>query len=150
MKEWVFVLGFVALAVFLTAVSWDYPFISALYPRLLLACGFFLSGVKIFRLLRDRKKQIVRAAPAGAEEHPPHPQRMWIYLGSGVLYMLLMPPLGFILSSFVTLFVLFRFYGLQPKTTLSVSLGTPLSLHFLFVVALRIPLPRGVVERLLF
>jgi hypothetical protein len=79
-----------------------------------------------------------------------YPQRMWIYLGSGMLYVLLMPLLGFILSSLITLTVLFGLYGVKLHTTLSVALSSSFILHFLFVVFLNIPLPRGIVENWLF
>jgi hypothetical protein len=75
---------------------------------------------------------------------------MWVYLGSGVLYMVLMPVLGFILSSLVTLMILFGLYRINLKTTLGVSIGTAFALHYIFVVALDIPLPKGVLEKILF
>ena len=150
MKEWAFLLGFVALALFLTIVSWDYPFISALYPRILLACGFILSGIKIVRMLISKGKEKRTEEITEESETLRYPKRMWIYLGSGMLYVLLMPLLGFILSSFITLMLLFGLYGVKFSTTLSVALGSSLTLYLLFVVFLNIPLPRGIIENWLF
>ena len=146
MKEWIFLLGFVALALLLTIVSWDYPFISALYPRILLGCGFILSGIKIVRLLSKKGKEKGTGETAEDAETLRYPKRMWIYLGSGILYILLMPLLGFILSSFLTLMVLFALYRVRFKTTLSVALGTSAALYLIFVVFLDIPMPRGIIE----
>ena len=150
MKEWAFLSGFVALALFLTVTSWDYPFISAFYPRMLLISGFVLSGIKVVRMLRNKEKEQGVEEQAGDGETLRYPERMWVYLGCGILYMVLMPLLGFILSSLVTLMILFGLYRINLKTTLGVSIGTALALHYIFVVALDIPLPKGVLEKLLF
>jgi hypothetical protein len=147
-KEWSFLLGFVALALFLTISSWDYPFISALYPRMLLISGFVLCGIKVVRMLGNKQQKVKEQV--GDEENLRYPERMWVYLGSGVLYMVLMPVLGFILSSLVTLTILFGLYRINLKTNLGVSIGTALALHYIFVVALDIPLPKGVLEKLFF
>ena len=150
MKEWAFLLGFVALALFLTIASWDYPPISALYPRMLLACGFILSGIKMVRMLGSQSREKRTEEITEDSERLRYPKRMWIYLGSGMLYVLLMPVLGFILSSFITLMVLFGLYRVKFSTTLSVALGSSLTLYLLFVVFLNIPLPRGIIENWLF
>jgi hypothetical protein len=147
-KEWSFLLGFVALALFLTISSWDYPFISALYPRMLLISGFVLCGIKVVRMLINKEQKVEEQG--GDRENLRYPERMWVYLGCGILYMVLMPVLGFILSSLVTLVILFGLYRINLKTNLGVSIGTALALHFIFVAALDIPLPKGVLEKLFF
>jgi len=149
-KEWAFLSGFVVLALFLTVTSWDYPFISAFYPRMLLISGFVLSGIKVVRMLRNKGKEQGVEEQAGDSEILRYPKRMWVYLGCGILYMVLMPVLGFILSSLVTLMILFGLYRINLKTTLGVSIGTAFALHYIFVVALDIPLPKGVLEKLLY
>jgi Tripartite tricarboxylate transporter TctB family len=136
MKDWAFLLGFVALALFLTFVSWDYPFISALYPRMLLACGFILSGIKMVKMLTGKHNGKRTEEMAEESETFRYPRRMWIYLGSGILYVLLMPVLGF--------------FGVKFKTTFSVALGSTVGLHLIFVAFLQIPLPRGIIENWLF
>lgn len=150
MKDWAFLLGFLAFALFFTIASWDYPFISALYPRMLLACGFILSGIKIVKMLTSKGKRIRTGEMAEESEVLRYPKRMWIYLGSGILYILIMPFLGFILSSFITLLVLFASYRVKLKTTFSVASGTSLVLYLIFVVFLDIPMPRGIIENWLF
>jgi hypothetical protein len=147
-KEWSFLSGFLALALFLTVTSWDYPFISALYPRMLLISGFVLCGIKLIRMLGSKEQKAVEQV--GDREDLRYPGRMWVYLGCGILYMVLMPVLGFILSSLVTLVILFGLYRINLKTNLGVSIGTALALHFIFVAALDIPLPKGVLEKLFF
>lgn len=146
MKEWIFLLGFLSLFLLFTLTSWDYPFVSALYPRILLICGFILLGAKIAFVLKEEK----RTDPAGGNpDSSPYPKRMWIYLGSGILYMLLMPTLGFILSSLIILILLLRLFGNNLRITLGVATGVSLILYFIFALALGIPLPKGVIEGLL-
>ncbi|MDN5347697.1 MAG: Tripartite tricarboxylate transporter TctB family [Clostridia bacterium] len=148
-KDWAFLTGFLAFALFLTISSWDYPFIVAIYPRLLLICGFVLSGLKIAFIFKNKsevKVEVAEAGPGGSENR----KYMWIYLACGILYMLLMPVLGFILSTFVTMIVLLGLFRIEFKTALPVAVGTPLILYVIFVIALEIPLPKGIVENLLF
>jgi len=150
MKDWAFLFGVVGLSLFLTFISWDYPFISALYPLMLLACGFILSGIKMVKMLTSKHKGKRTEEMAEESETLRYPRRMWIYLGSGILYVLLMPVLGFLLSTFVTLMVLFGFFGVKFKTTFGVALGCTVGLHLIFVAFLQIPLPRGIIENWLF
>ena len=150
MKDWLFLLGLVAFFLFFTISSWDYPFISALYPRMLLIAGLVLSGTKIILKLKSKYKERETEQTAGEPETSPYPKRMWIYLGSGILYILLMPALGFILSSLITMMILFSLFGIKLKTSLGIAVGTSLSLYVIFVIALGIPLPKGVVENFFF
>ena len=144
MKEWAFLVGFLALFLLFTIVSWDYPFVSALYPRMLLGCGFVLGGVKMVLLLKGKM------GPAGEKpETHADPKRMWIYLGGGILYIVLMPIFGFTLGTLLVIGLLLSFFKINLKTTLGVAIGTPLILYSIFALALGIPLPRGPIEDLL-
>jgi hypothetical protein len=101
-------------------------------------------------MLTSKGKGIRTGGMAEESEVLRYPKRMWIYLGSGILYILIMPFLGFILSSFITLLVLFASYRVKLKTTFSVASGTSLVLYLIFVVFLDIPMPRGIIENWLF
>ncbi|KYH31762.1 tripartite tricarboxylate transporter TctB family protein [Neomoorella mulderi] len=145
MKDWAFVTGFLIFALFLTISSWNYPFVSAIYPRLLLICGFVLSIIKIVIKLRNRAPEQVPEETGTSKNL----KKMWIYLGNGILYVLLMPVLGFTLSTFVILIALLSLFGIRFKTTLGVAICSSAILYIVFVVLLGIPLPRGIFEELL-
>lgn len=151
MKDWAFLLGFLIFAVLLTISSWDYPFITALYPRLLLTCGFILCGVKIGLMFRNKagikNEDETGEATSNLQKKPIN---MWIYLGCGFLYTLLMPILGFILSTLLTLVVLFGLFRVKTIINLTIALSTSLVLYVIFVIALDIPLPKGIIENMLF
>jgi len=74
---------------------------------------------------------------------------MWIYLGGGILYIVLMPIFGFTLGTLLVIGLLLSFFKINLKTTLGVAIGTPLILYSIFALALGIPLPRGPIEDLL-
>ena len=144
MKEWGFLIGFLALFHLFTIVSWDYPFVSALYPRMLLGCGFVLGGIQMVLLLKGKMGTAGEKPDTRAD-----PKRMWIYLGGGILYIVLMPVLGFILGTLLVMVLLFVLFKINMKTSLGVAIGTPLILYFIFSLALGIPLPKGPIENLL-
>jgi hypothetical protein len=148
MKEWIFLLGFLSFFLLFTITSWDYPFVSALYPRILLASGFILGVLKVVFLLKRRPRG--GEAKRDQPQEPFHRRRMWFYLGCGVLYIILMPLLGFIASSLITLLLLFALFGIHWKTTVAVAIGTSTVLYLIFAVALDIPLPKGFLENLFF
>lgn len=144
MKESGFLVGFLAFFLLFTIVSWDYPFVSALYPRMLLACGFALAGGKIVLLLKGK----TALAGVKTETHA-HPKRMWVYLGSGILYIVLMPIFGFILGTLCVMVLLFGLFKINMKTTLGLAIVTSLILYSIFALALGIPLPKGPIEHFL-
>ena len=66
------------------------------------------------------------------------------------VYVLAVPVLGFLLTMALIAFGLLAVMGAPWRWSVPVALLMPLALHYGFSVALRVPLPRGPVERLLF
>lgn len=84
--------------------------------------------------LRQRKAQLRAAA----------------VLVTVVAFILLAKPLGFILALALLLFFLLRSLATGWIVSLAIALALPFALHFCFTNLLRVPLPRGFVETLLF
>lgn len=70
-------------------------------------------------------------------------------LGAVVFYIVASPFLGFILTIFLTTLGLLLLLANPLWLSLSIALILPAILHFGFSVGLRVPLPRGVIEKLL-
>ncbi len=66
------------------------------------------------------------------------------------LYVVLAEPLGFHLTGFVLLLAWTLVYGTRPIVALPVAIIGPLVIHFAFYKLLRIPLPWGILQGLLF
>lgn len=71
-------------------------------------------------------------------------------LAAVAIYVLAVPVLGFLLTMALIAFGLLAVMGAPWRWSVPVALLMPLALHYGFSVALRVPLPRGPVERLLF
>ena len=67
-----------------------------------------------------------------------------------VLYALLAPRLGFLLTVFLLTAGLLALMGVRARVIVPIALVLPVALHYGFAVALRVPLPRGVLEQMLF
>lgn len=76
--------------------------------------------------------------------------RLAAVLGTVIAFVLLVKPLGFILTLALLLFFLLRSLAAGWLISLALALGLPFLLHFCFTGLLRVPLPRGLVETLLF
>lgn len=65
-------------------------------------------------------------------------------------YVLAVPFLGFLTTVFAASLALLLVLGNRLPISLTISLILPVLLHYGFSIALRVPLPRGPLERLLF
>ena len=120
---------------------------AALFPRLV-AAGLLLCGLLL----------IARGARAGGP---------WLVLGAWTrqrravaaffsviaglaLYLVLAEPLGFHLTGFVLLLAWTRIFGARLALALPVAIIAPVVIHLAFYKLLRIPLPWGVLEKVVF
>ncbi len=71
-------------------------------------------------------------------------------LAAVVLYALLAPRLGFLLTVFLLTAGLLALMGVRARLIAPIALVLPVALHYGFSVALRVPLPRGALETMLF
>lgn len=67
-----------------------------------------------------------------------------------VFYILAAPHLGFLLTMFLTTFGLLALLGNPIPLSTLIALILPAILHLSFSMGLRVPLPRGIIEKLLF
>ncbi|MFK7763977.1 MAG: tripartite tricarboxylate transporter TctB family protein [Roseobacter sp.] len=70
-------------------------------------------------------------------------------LGAVVFYIVASPSLGFMLTIFLTTLGLLLLLANPLWLSTTIALILPVVLHFGFSVGLRVPLPRGVIEKLL-
>ncbi|WP_299969472.1 tripartite tricarboxylate transporter TctB family protein [uncultured Roseobacter sp.] len=70
-------------------------------------------------------------------------------LGAVVFYIVASPVLGFMLTIFVTTLGLLLLLANPLWLSMGVAVALPVVLHFGFSVGLRVPLPRGIIEKLL-
>jgi len=111
-------------------------------------CGFIL-------MARDLRARLAQTAKPLITLEPGLKQRKTLFRAAAVLatvvaFILLAKPLGFILALALLLFLLLRCLAAGWTISLALALTLPFALHFCFTSFLRVPLPRGVVEQLLF
>ena len=102
--------------------------------------ALILIALSIALLAKSWKKE--------AQSVPFWPKRGWVrpLLGAGIflLYALLLPPLGFILTTFF--FLIFWMWVIERTrwaTILPLSIGVTAVLYFIFSYFLEVPLPAG-------
>jgi hypothetical protein len=154
-RDLFFFAGYFAFLIFLTIVSWNYPNKSALFPRMLIAAGFLVCGSALWKRLA-RKEALKRDVDAHRPEEPVKKGlkrdgvRIGVYAACGFLYPLLLPTLGYILTQFLIMSVLLTCLRVSWKTVLALAIGTALGGYLVFAVGLELPLPKFVLEKILF
>jgi putative tricarboxylic transport membrane protein len=120
---------------------------AALFPRLV-AAGFVLCGLLL----------VARGARSGAPwvalgAWTAHPRAVAAFssvpAGLG-LYIVLADPLGFHLTGFLLTLGWTLVFGARPALAVAVAVLAPVVIHLAFYKLLRIPLPWGVLERVVF
>lgn len=114
---------------------------SGLFP---LGLGILLMGLSMGLVLRS---WAMRKPPKEKEPHaevPRSAKQVIVFMGVVALATLLFKQLGYLLVSFLLLVALLRILGVKRWAySLSLSLVTATGAYFLFVVLLKIPLPKG-------
>jgi len=155
LKDVVLLVSFFSFLIFLTILSWTYPFEAALFPRLLLCAGFVVCTLELIMKLThkgqspERGQHSSKEALAGGSSKEGL-ARIAIFVACGLSYLFLLPALGYILSQFLIIGVLLTLLGIKVWKTMALAVGTAFGGYLVFAVALQLPLPRGVVERLIF
>jgi len=145
------VFGLVLLALGLTvlAVAASYPTVPAqrvgpaLFPSLI-AIGFAVGGViLIVRGWRARASvPMLRWDPWVRSRH--HVGGFFAVIGSIVFYVGVVDRLGFLLTAFAVLVLLFRVFAVPWRQSVVTAAIAALAIHFAFYKLLRVPLPWGV------
>jgi putative tricarboxylic transport membrane protein len=120
---------------------------AALFPRLI-AAGLVVCGVLLaLRSVRQRGPWIV----PGAWTRQPRAVAAFFSVPAGLaVYLVLADPLGFHLTGFLLLLGWTRVFGARWAVALPVAVIAPIVIHLAFYKLLRIPLPWGVLERIVF
>jgi putative tricarboxylic transport membrane protein len=117
----------------------------SLYPTLA-ACGLGISAIiLIVRGVRARVSVPWAALEAWAFE-PRRLARLALVLAAMPFYLLASEPLGFVVTSFVILFVLMAAGSVKPWKALPIAAIATLGVDYMFGSILRVPLPRGIFE----
>jgi|WetSurMetagenome_2_1015567.scaffolds.fasta_scaffold36439_3 hypothetical protein len=154
-KDVVLLISSFGFIIFLTILSWTYPFQAALFPRLLLVAGFVVCTLELIMELKHKGQSPGQGRHSSEEDLSGGSikegrLRIAIFIACGLSYLFLLQPLGYILTQFLVIGVLFTLLGMNWKTTLALAVGTAFGGYFVFAVALQLPLPTGIVERLIF
>ncbi|MET3504140.1 tripartite tricarboxylate transporter TctB family protein [Halalkalibacter oceani] len=130
---------------------------STFWPTFLLSSMLVLGIILLVKTIIQQKTNRADAAEEqeGVEaqlddsdfvdEAPAFPNRLWLMIAISFAYVILLPLVGFILSSLVILVAITLLMGVKKWSSLVLTsvLGTAF-LTFLFINLLRVPLPRGV------
>jgi putative tricarboxylic transport membrane protein len=145
----------VALAAAMIAYTATFPafpdqrYGPALFPRLL-GVGLVLCGLAlVVRGLAARRRGTPWLAPAPWTRQPGKVAAFATVLACLVAYVFLSESAGFLLMASAILAVLFALFRVRPLLVLPLAAGAAFAVHWFFGTIMRVPLPRGVIERLL-
>jgi putative tricarboxylic transport membrane protein len=149
LSDAVFGLLLLALGAAVIAIVSSYPTIAAqrvgpaLFPALI-AIGLVIGGlILIVRGWRARTTvPWIRFEPWA--HSPRHVAGALGVIGSAVFYIVAANWLGFLLTSFIILSVLFRLFGVALGRSIVIAAIATFVIHFAFYKLLRVPLPWGV------
>ena len=120
---------------------------AGLFPALIAAglagCGLLL----VLRAIRDRGGLVLLAPWTRLRR--PVAAFFAVIVGLG-LYVLLADPLGFHITGFLLLLGWTLIYGARPAVAIPVAIIAPILIHLAFYKLLRIPLPWGLLQGVLF
>jgi putative tricarboxylic transport membrane protein len=149
LNDAVFGLLLLALGLTVVVVAASFPTVPAqrvgpaLFPTLI-AIGLAGGGViLIVRGWRQRARIPVIQWDAWVQS-PRHVAGFMAVIGSVAFYLAAVDRLGFLLTSFTLLVVLFRVFGVAWSRAFAVSAVASFAIHFAFYKLLRVPLPWGV------
>lgn len=99
------------------------------------------AGVVLFKAVKNRKQEV--------RTEKKHSLRPLGLLGGMIVFIALLPILGYFLDIFLYLIILMWFFQVRRWSKLvAVALGTTLVIHVIFVLWLQLPLPQGLITGL--
>ncbi|HFQ15016.1 MAG TPA: tripartite tricarboxylate transporter TctB family protein [Rhodobacteraceae bacterium] len=150
------IVGAIGVAVMVTAAGFPQMAGMAYGPEffpILLGAGFCLCGLSL--LVSGLKQR--RTAPgiplvrmAAWMSDGAALRRVAMVFATVIFFILVSDHAGFLLTSMIAMLALLLALGATWLQTSLVAIAFPLLVHFLFSNALRVPLPRGVIETWLF
>lgn len=116
------------------------------WPKMIIALMLVAALWGLVAALRNGKAAAVEDAGDDALARPPeiHPVRVWIAVAATIVYLLLLPVLGFFLATIVYTGVLMVLGGFRrPVPVAILSLATGLFFMFMFMRVVYVALPLG-------
>jgi putative tricarboxylic transport membrane protein len=122
---------------------------SGLFPLLLgilLAVLSAAQGVSVYRARLRQPQPSIRSEAPAAPWFTEGTRRVLLFLGAVALAIALLPMIGYALTSFLMMLAMLRIVGgASWLTSGSISIATAIACYLVFVRALHIPLPTGLV-----
>jgi putative tricarboxylic transport membrane protein len=115
----------------------------ALFPTL---TGVGLLGFGMWMVIADRSTGGAWFRVAEWARRPRMVANFALVIVALVVYALLLPPVGFFLTSMVFLAVLMTAFGAPPRWALPIAVVVTFVIHYVFYSWLRVPLPWGLLE----
>ena len=127
-KDVVLLIVSFSFIIFLTILSWTYPFQAALFPRLLLVAGFVVCTLELIMELKHKGQSPGQGHHSSEEDLSGGSikegrLRIAIFIACGLSYLFLLQPLGYILTQFLVIGVLFTLLGMQLEDHTGVGGG---------------------------
>jgi putative tricarboxylic transport membrane protein len=138
----------VSLALLVFFFTRNYPLLigqkygPALFPNLL-AGGLIAFSVPLFMRGLKQKQFILWQDWASKSESVVN---LFLLLAAMLFFIFALDYFGFVITGFITLFVLLKRYGVTLKASLFTALFTTLAIQFFFGRLMRVPLPRGLLD----
>lgn len=133
--------------------SWNYPLRSKIYPLIIIGSCFVFVVLGIISDLKkikaEKKYESIKLRAIASSLKDVQFQKQIFMVISTILYSAFVNMSGFIIIS--TLYLFFNFYiqGVRSKFILPIiSIMSPIILYIIFGIYIKIPLPRGPVEKL--
>ncbi|KQZ01713.1 hypothetical protein ASD45_13265 [Pseudolabrys sp. Root1462] len=145
----------IILSVALIALTTTFPEFSgqnygpSLFPRVLSALLIVCGGLLVWRGMAARRAGAPLVAMAAWTRQPWRVVSFFLMLLLLLLYIIFSETVGFIPMAFVTLGVLFLWFGVRPLTALITTVVATMMIYWFFASLLRVPLPRGWLDSIL-
>lgn len=121
----------------------------ALFPRILAALLVVCGGLLIWRGRDARRGGARWVEMAPWTRDPWRVGSFFLMLVSLLAYILFAETVGFIPVAFVMLLAMFLWFGVRTITAVITAVVATLVVHWFFATMLRVPLPRGWLDRIL-
>ncbi|WP_421725096.1 tripartite tricarboxylate transporter TctB family protein [Bauldia sp.] len=119
----------------------------AFFPRLIGVAFILIGGAMAIGGIAARRSGGAPVTLPAWGRDPVAILRVVAVIGAIVLFVLLAPVLGFLLTTGVLTLALLLIMGARWIIAVPLALILPIGLHYGFAVALRVPLPRGLIEQ---
>lgn len=125
------------------------PYGPSLFPRVLATLLVICGALLMWRGLAARRAGARWVEMAPWTRDPWRVGSFFLMIVSLIAYILFAETIGFIPTAFVMLLALFLWFGVRPVVAIVTAIVATLLIHWFFATLLRVPLPRGLLDRIL-